>query len=329
MNTPMTMIAFSRRALLSATGAVLAAPVLAQGAWPARPVTVVVPQAAGGTNDIVGRLVAEKLSEALGQRFVVENRVGAGGNLGQQAAARAAPDGYTIMITTSASHVINPALYASPGFNAARDYAPISLLATLPNVVVVHPSFPARTLAELIAMAKARPGEIPYASAGNGTLNHLVGEMLKSRAGIDLRHIPYRGVAAMLNDMVGGHIQLGFANLPSCIAQLQAGQVRALAVSSLRRAPLIPDVPAISETVPGFDAELWVGIFAVAGTPQPIVERLIGTTAQVMALPDMKGRFDAAGATIVTSTPAELQGRVERDLVAWAEIVRTSGARIE
>lgn len=319
----------SRRLVLAGLSAGLAAPALAQGAWPSRPVTVIVPQAAGGTNDIVGRLVSEKLSDILGQRFVVENRVGAGGNIGQQAAARAAPDGYTIMITTSASHVINPALFANPGFDAVADYEPISLLATLPNVVVVHPSFPARTMAELIAMAKARPGELTYGSAGNGTLNHLVGEMLKSRAGLDIRHIPYRGVAAMLNDMIGGHLQLGFANLPSCIAQLQANQVRALAVSSLARAPLIPDVPAISETIPGFDAELWAAIFAAKATPKPILDRLGEATARAMAMPDMKGRFDAAGATIATSTPEALRAKVAADLRSWAEIVRVSGARIE
>lgn len=319
----------SRRLVLAGLSVGLASPAIAQGAWPTRPVTVIVPQAAGGTNDIVGRLVSEKLSDILGQRFVVENRVGAGGNIGQQAAARAAPDGYTIMITTSASHVINPALFANPGFDAVADYEPISLLATLPNVVVVHPSFPARTMAELIAMAKARPGELTYGSAGNGTLNHLVGEMLKSRAGLDIRHVPYRGVAAMLNDMIGGHLQLGFANLPSCIAQLQANQVRALAVSSLARAPLIPDVPAISETIPGFDAELWAAIFAVKATPKPILDRLGEATARAMAMQDMKGRFDAAGATIVTSTPEALRAKVAADLRSWAEIVRVSGARIE
>lgn len=319
----------SRRLVLAGLSAGFATPAIAQSAWPTRPVTVIVPQAAGGTNDIVGRLLSEKLSDILGQRFVVENRVGAGGNIGQQAAARAAPDGYTIMITTSASHVINPALFANPGFDAVADYEPISLLATLPNVVVVHPSFPARTMAELIAMAKARPGELTYGSAGNGTLNHLVGEMLKWRAGLDIRHIPYRGVAAMLNDMIGGHLQLGFANLPSCIAQLQANQVRALAVSSLARAPLIPDVPAISETIPGFDAELWAAIFAAKATPKPILDRLGEATARAMAMPDMKGRFDAAGATIATSTPDALRAKVAADLRSWAEIVRVSGARIE
>lgn len=328
------MPALSRRATLGLLSSVVAAPalstrLLAQADYPNRPVTVIVPQAAGGANDIIGRIVAEKLADVLGQRFVVENRAGAGGNLGSQAAARSAPDGYTLLVTISASQAINPALYARTGFDPVKDFAPISMLGTVPNVLVVNPAFPARTVADLIRMAKDKPGEYQYASAGNGTLNHLVGEMLKSRAGIDLKHIPYRGIAPALSDVIAGHVPITFSNLPAVISQIQAGTVRALGVSTLKRNANIPDVPPIADTVPGFDAELWIALYAVAGTPQPIVDRLVAATHAALAKPDMKDKFAQQGADIVTSTPQELTAKLESDLKVWAEIVRASGARIE
>ena len=328
------MPALSRRATLGLLSSALAAPalssrVLAQADYPNRPVTVIVPQAAGGANDIIGRIVAEKLAEVLGQRFVVENRAGAGGNLGSQAAARSTPDGYTLLVTISASQAINPALYSRTGFDPVKDFAPVSMLGTVPNVLVVNPAFPARTVADLIRMAKEKPGEYQYASAGNGTLNHLVGEMLKSRAGIDLKHIPYRGIAPALSDVIAGHVPITFSNLPAVISQIQAGTVRALGVSTLKRNANIPDVPPIADTVPGFDAELWIALYAVAGTPQPIVDRLVAATHAALAKPDMKDKFAQQGADIVTSTPQELAAKLEGDLKVWAEIVRASGARIE
>ncbi|CEJ10662.1 Tripartite tricarboxylate transporter family receptor [bacterium YEK0313] len=328
------MPALSRRATLGLLSSVVAAPalstrLLAQADYPNRPVTVIVPQAAGGANDIIGRIVAEKLADVLGQRFVVENRAGAGGNLGSQAAARSAPDGYTLLITISASQAINPALYARTGFDPVKDFAPISMLGTVPNVLVVNPAFPARTVADLIRMAKDKPGEYQYASAGNGTLNHLVGEMLKSRAGIDLKHIPYRGIAPALSDVIAGHVPITFSNLPAVISQIQAGTVRALGVSTIKRNANIPDVPPIADTVPGFDAELWIALYAVAGTPQPIVDRLVAATHAALAKPDMKEKFAQQGADIVTSTPQELAAKLESDLKVWSEIVRASGARIE
>ena len=328
------MSALSRRTALGLVSSALAAPILstrvaAQADYPNRPVTVIVPQAAGGANDIIGRIVAEKLADVLGQRFVVENRAGAGGNLGSQAAARSAPDGYTLLVTISASQAINPALYARTGFDPVKDFAPISMLGTVPNVLVVNPAFPARTVADLIRMAKDKPGEYQYASAGNGTLNHLVGEMLKSRAGIDLKHIPYRGIAPALSDVIAGHVPITFSNLPAVISQIQAGTVRALGVSTLKRNANIPDVPPIADTVPGFDAELWIALYAVAGTPQPIVDRLVAATHAALAKPDMKDKFAQQGADIVTSTPQELTAKLESDLKVWAEIVRASGARIE
>ncbi|MEI8144644.1 MAG: tripartite tricarboxylate transporter substrate binding protein [Alphaproteobacteria bacterium] len=323
----MTLI--TRRSALSGLATTLAAPALAQSEWPSRPVTIIVPQAAGGTNDLIARLLADKLTDLLGQRFVVDNRVGAGGNIGQAAASRAAPDGQTIMVTTSSSHVTNPGLYPNPGFDPLKDYAAISMLARLPLVLCVHPSFPAQTTAELIKLAKERPGFYSYGSAGNGTLNHLVAEMLKSRAGVDIKHIPYRGVAAMLADLVGGHIPIGTANLPSVISQLQGNAVRPLGVSTAQRAPIIPNVPPLADVLPGFDAELWVALFAVAGTPQPIITRLREATLRAIAMPDLREKFAQNGAEPITSTPEALQAKVAADLVSWAEIIRSSGARIE
>jgi tripartite-type tricarboxylate transporter receptor subunit TctC len=323
------MTTLSRRTTLGLIASSLAAPALAQTDYPNRPVTVIVPQAAGGANDIIGRLVSEKLSEVLGQRFVVENRAGAGGNLGSQAAARATPDGYTLLVTISASQAINPALYARTGFDPVKDFAPISMLGTVPNVLVVHPAFEAKSVADLIRMAREKPGFYHYASAGNGTLNHLVGEMLKSRAGIDLKHIPYRGIAPALSDVIAGHVPISFANLPAAISQIQAGTVRALGVSTLKRNSFVPEVPTIAETVPGFDAELWIAIYAIAGTPQPIVDKLVAATHRAMTAPEIKAKFAQQGAEVVTSTPAELAAKLEADLKTWAEIVKASGARIE
>ena len=323
------MTTLSRRTTLGLIASSLAAPALAQTDYPNRPVTVIVPQAAGGANDIIGRLVSEKLSEVLGQRFVVENRAGAGGNLGSQAAARATPDGYTLLVTISASQAINPALYARTGFDPVKDFAPISMLGTVPNVLVVHPAFEAKSVADLIRMAREKPGFYHYASAGNGTLNRLVGEMLKSRAGIDLKHIPYRGIAPALSDVIAGHVPISFANLPAAISQIQAGTVRALGVSTLKRNSFVPEVPTIAETVPGFDAELWIAIYAIAGTPQPIVDKLVAATHRAMTAPEIKAKFAQQGAEVVTSTPAELAAKLEADMKTWAEIVKASGARIE
>jgi tripartite-type tricarboxylate transporter receptor subunit TctC len=323
------MTTFTRRTTLGLIASAAAGPAFAQADYPNRPVTVMVPQAPGGANDIIGRIIAEKLSEVMGQRFVIENKAGAGGNLGSQAAARSTPDGYTLLVTISASQAINPALYARTGFDPVKDFAPISMLGTVPNVLVVNPNFEAKSVADLIRLAKEKPSFYQYASAGNGTLNHLVGEMLKSRAGIDLKHIPYRGIAPALSDVIAGHVPITFSNLPAVISQIHAGTVRALGVSTLKRNANIPDVPAIAETVPGFDAELWIALYGVAGTPQPIIDKLVEATHKALAAPDMKAKFAQQGADIVPSTPAELAAKLEADLKVWAEIVRTSGAKIE
>lgn len=308
---------------------VLGAPALAQE-YPSRTVTVIVPQAPGGTNDIVARLVADKMGEALGaSRFVVENRAGAGGNIGTAAAAKAAPDGYTLIVNISSTQAINPALYTRTGFDPVKDFEPITMLARVPNVLVAHPSVAATTVPELIALAKSEKEPLQYGSAGNGTLNHLLGEMLQAKAGIKLTHVPYRGVGPMLNDMLGGQVKLGFASLPSVIGHIQAKSMKPLGVSSAKRDPAIPDVPAIAETVPGYAGDLWVALFAPKGLPADLKQKLHAAAHKALQDPSVVQKMAAQGATIETSTPDELAKTLQADLVTWAQVVKDAGAKIE
>ncbi|AEG92753.1 tripartite tricarboxylate transporter substrate binding protein [Ramlibacter tataouinensis] len=322
-----------RRAMLLAA---LAAPLLAsaQGSFPSRPIVMVVPQAAGGTNDIVGRLVGQKLGEVLGASVAVENRPGAGGNVGTQHAARAPKDGHTLLMTISSSQAINPALYKNPGFDPVKDFRPISLIGAVPNVLLVNPAFPAKTLPELIALAKERPGQYSYASAGNGTLNHLLGEMLNSMAGIQLQHVPYKGVAPAMNDVLGGQLPMVFASLPSSLQHIKAGRLRALAVSGASRSPLLPEVPAVADFVPGYNGTLWIGLFAPAGVPPEVVSRLEEGMARALAAPDLREKLEQQGVEIAGAAgkpvSAEQFARVlQDDLAKWARIVKTSGATVD
>jgi tripartite-type tricarboxylate transporter receptor subunit TctC len=278
--------------------------------YPARPVTMIVPQAAGGTNDIVARILAEDLSTSLGKQFVVDNRPGAGGNVGTQAATKAESDDYTLLVTISSTQAINPSLYRNVPFDPVKDFEPITLMGSVPNVLIVHPSFPANSVSELIAMAKSKPGEVEYASAGNGTLNHLLGEMLKTAAGIDLLHVPYKGVSPAITDVLGGHIQMAFASLPSVIAHVKEGRLKALGVSTAKRSPALPDVPAIGETVPGYDADLWVALFAIAGTPKEITAKLHDETIKALDNPTVREKMEAQGVQIATSTPEQLAAKL-------------------
>jgi tripartite-type tricarboxylate transporter receptor subunit TctC len=297
--------------------------------YPTRPVTMVVPQAAGGTNDIVARILAEELSRSLGQQFVVENRPGAGGNIGTQAATKTTPDGYTLLVTISSTQAINPALYKKIPFDPVKDFQPITLIGSVPNVLIVHPSFPASSMPELIAMAKSKPGELEYASAGNGTLNHLLGEMLKTAASIDILHVPYKGVAPAITDVLGGHIQMAFASLPSVVSHIKDGRLKALGVSTVKRSPALPDVPAIGETVAGYAADLWVALFAIAGTPQEITTKLHDETVKALSNPTARAKMEAQGVEIATSTPEQLAAKLQEDLAKWAEVVKTSGATVD
>lgn len=305
----------------------------AQSAWPSRPIVMIVPQAAGGTNDIVGRVVSQKLGEVLGASVVVENRPGAGGNIGTQLAAKANKDGHTLLMTISSSQAINPALYKAPGFDPVADFQPVSLIGAVPNVLLANPSFPAKTVPELLALAKSKPGTLQYASAGNGTLNHLLGEMLNQMAGIDLQHVPYKGVAPALNDVLGGQLPLMFGSLPSTLAHIKAGRLRALAVSSPQRSPVLPDVPTLAEFVPGYSGTLWIGLFAPAGVPKAVIDRLQDGMRQAMADKELRDKLEAQGVELAGTpakpvTPEEFAALLKQDIAKWAQIVKASGATI-
>jgi tripartite-type tricarboxylate transporter receptor subunit TctC len=297
--------------------------------YPSKPITVVVPQAAGGTNDIVGRLVAQKLGEVLPGNVVVENRPGAGGNIGTVAVARAPKDGHTLLMTISSAQAINPAVYKNPGFDPVRDFTPLALVGSVPNVLVVNPAFPAKTLAEFLKLVKSEPGKYQYASAGNGTLNHLLGEMLNSTAGVKLQHIPYKGVAPAMTDVIGGQVPMAFASLPSVLQHLKAGRLVAIGVSSPARSPVLPDVPAIGEQVPGYSGTLWVGLFGVRGVSPEIEAKLQAAMMKVLAAPDTQQKLQAQGVELANATPAQFAAILQEDIARWARIVKESGATID
>lgn len=317
--------------LLAALGAAaLALGVNASAAdYPDKPITMIVPQNAGGTNDIVGRLVGQKLGEVLGGTVVVENRVGAGGNIGTAAAAKAPKDGYTLLMTISSSQAINPALYKAPGFDPVKDFTPIALVGSVPNVLVVNPAFPAKSLDEFLKVVKAKPGQYQYASAGNGTLNHLLGEMLNSTAGLDLQHIPYKGVGPAMTDLVGGQVSIGFASLPSALGYVKSGRLVALGVSSAKRSLALPEVPSIGEKVPGFAGTLWVGLFAPAGVPAELTAKLQQAMGKVLTNPETQAALTAQGVELTTATPAQFAALLKEDIARWAQIVKNSGAKVD
>ena len=302
----------------------------AQPSYPSRPILMVVPQTAGGTNDIVGRLVSQKLSEVLGSPVAVENRPGAGGNIGTQFVGKSAKDGYTLLMTISSSQAINPALYKNPGFDPVKDFKPLALIGAVPNVLLAHPDFPAKSVRDLIALAKQKPGHYQYASAGNGTLNHLLGEMLNTMAGIELQHVPYKGVAPALNDVLGGQLPLVFASLPSSLSHIKAGKLKPLAVSSARRSSTLPDVPALSEFVPGYSGTLWIGLFAPAGTPHEVLSKLEEGMTKALATKDLRDKLELQGVELAPpTTPDQFAKLLNEDIARWSQIVKTSGASID
>lgn len=302
----------------------------AQSGYPQRPILMVVPQAAGGTNDIVGRLVSQKLSEVLGSPVAVENRPGAGGNIGTQFAAKAPKDGYTLLMTISSSQAINPALYKNPGFDPVKDFKPVALIGAVPNVLLANPGFTGQSVQDLIAAAKAKPGQLQYASAGNGTLNHLLGEMLNSMAGIQLQHVPYKGVAPAMNDVLGGQLPFVFASLPSSLSHIKAGKLKALAVSSPKRSPALPDVPALAESVPGYAGTLWIGLFSPAGVPAEVSAKLGEAMGKTLAAKDLRDKLEQQGVELAAPTsPEQFSTLLNEDIARWAKIVKSSGAAID
>ncbi len=298
--------------------------------YPGRPITLIVPFPPGGSTNIVMRIIAEKLSGLLGQQVVVDNRAGAGGTAGTRALAKSTADGYTIGLGYSGPLGIAPSLYPDLGYDPRKDFAPIGRVATAPNTLVVNPSFPAKTIAELIAYAKAHPGKVNFGSAGIGTVSHLAGEYFASQAGIRLVHIPYKGTGPALTDLIGGHIPLAFAPIPASHAQAAAGTLRMLAVTSLKRSTLMPDVPTIAESgLPGFEAVLRYGLIAPAGTPAAIVARLDKELNVALASADVRSRLALEGAEPLPSTPDEYAADIDREETQWSKVVHELGAKVE
>lgn len=302
---------------------------LAQDPYPSRPVTIIVPQAAGGANDAIARVIAQKLTELTGQSFIVDNRTGAGGNVGTAMAAKARPDGYTLMLTADSAMVINPSLYKSTGFDPIKDFEPIGPVATAGYVLVANTGFAANSVNELVAQAKLKPGTINIGSAGNGTLNHLIGEMLGKATGIELVHVPYKGSAAAVTDLVAGQVQVSVQSLPSSIAFIRSGKIKVLGVVNPKRVAALPDSPTIGESVPGFGATPWYGLFAPAGTPKAIVTKLNADIARALESKDVQERLAGVGCEPFKSSPEQFATLVRDDLPRWAKIVKASGATID
>ena len=297
--------------------------------FPNKPITIIVPQAPGGANDVIARAIANKLGNRMGQVFVVENRAGAGGNVGTSFVARAPADGYTLLLTAQSAQTINPALYRKIPFDPVKDFAPIMTVATAPYLLAVNPNVPANNLRELIALAKTNPGKLNIASAGNGTLNHLLAEMLKSAEGLQITHVPYKGAAAAATDLVGGQVQMTFGSFPGLMPFVRSGQLRALGVATAQRTPLAPELPTLAETVPSLEVNSWYGLFAPAGTPKVVITRLQTEFAQVLQTPEMKDFLMSQGAVAAPSTPDELAKLLGDDLVRWAKIVKDANAQID
>lgn len=304
-------------------------PVRAQ-TWPAKPIRLIVPYPAGGTADPLGRGIGRKLSEALGQQVVIENRAGAGGSIGADLVAKAKPDGYTLLMGTIATHAINPNLYPDLSYDPVKDFAPVALVAAMPNLLVVNPAVPANNVRELIALAKSKPGALAFASAGSGTTQHLSGELFKKMAGVDMMHVPYKGNAPAVADLVGGQIQVMFDNIPISLQQVRAGKLRALAVTGPKRSPVLPDVPTIAETaLPGYSVTSWFALFAPAGTPAPIVARLNREINKALTDKVLHQQLTDQGIEPGSGTAEQLAAHIRAELPRWKKIVAESGARVE
>ena len=317
-----------RSVLLGAASASLAAPALAQG-FPSKPIRLVVPYSAGGGADTTARLIAPKLQEALGQTVVIDNKPGAGGAIGDDFVAKASPDGHTLLIGAFA-HAVNPSLMAKMPFRTPDDFAPVSLLVTVPELLVVTPSFPAKSVGELVAMAKAQPGKLSYASSGNGSAQHLAAELFKMRTGTDLQHVPYKGGALAVADVAAGHVPFYFGNMSSALPQVRAGRVRALAVTSPQRSPAAPESPTMAEAgVTGCEISEWNALLAPAGTPPATIDRLNVELVKILRQDDIKAKFADLGAQTIASTPAELAAFLRAEQAKWAEVVKAAAIKIE
>jgi tripartite-type tricarboxylate transporter receptor subunit TctC len=298
--------------------------------YPTKPLRMVVPFPPGGTTDILGRVAAQKLSEALGQQVIVDNRPGAGGNIGTELVAKSPPDGYTLLTDPGSTLTINPSLFAKLPFDSLKDFAPVTILAAVPNLLVVHPSLPVRNVKELIALAKAKPGQLNYASSGAGQSTHLSMELFKSMARVSMVHVAYKGSSPAITDLLGGHVLLMFDNMPSALPHAKAGKLRGIAVSTARRSPVTPDVPTVAESgLPGFEVSVWFAVLAPAATPREIVERLNGILVKALQSPDVRERLSSQGAEPIGDTPADFTAVMKRDLVKWAKVVKDANIKLD
>jgi tripartite-type tricarboxylate transporter receptor subunit TctC len=326
------MTAPTRRAMLAGLTGLAVAPVsrafaqgTAESSYPVRNITLVVPFAPGGSTDILARIVAGHLQQSLGQPVVIENRTGASGNIGTATVARAAPDGYTFLFNTMSVHTMNRALFASMPFDGVKDFSPIAMLAYVTNTMVVHPSVPARTVPEFIAHAKANPGKVAYASAGPGSTNHLCAALFEKMTGVQMVHVPYRGGAPAVADTVGGQTQLFFTAGTQSLEHVKAGKLRLLAVTESKRSSLLPDVPTVSETVPGYEMSVWYGAFGPAGMPPAIVVRLNAEISRILFLPDVKKRMEDIAVEVAKMTPEELTTLTRNDAEKWGKLIKELG----
>ena len=299
--------------------------------YPNKLIRLIVPYPAGGPVDVIARLLAQKLTENEGQQIIIDNRGGANGIIGVEIAAKAAPDGYTLLMALTSTHSINPRMYSKLPYDPVRDFAPVALLAARPYILVVHPSVAAKSVRELIALAKSKPGELTYASGGGvGSGNHLAGELFKASAGVDVLHVPYKGGAPALTELLGGQVAIFFAPIPIALSHVQAGKLRALAVTGAKRAPVTPDLPTMSEAgLPGFEFSIWDGMLAPARTPKETISKVNAEIVKILQMQDVKEKFSAMGAEPTGSTPEQLATFMKADADKWANILKESGARVE
>ena len=308
--------------------AALAATAASAQTYPVKPVRLIVGFAPGGSTDVTARIVAQKMSDAWKQQVIVDNRPGAGGNIGAEAVARAPADGYTLLLATTGVMAINQRLYRSLPFDALRDFAPVTQIGALPLILIVHPSLPARSVKELVAIAKSRPGQLSYASSGIGSATHMTTELFRMMAGIDIVHIPYKGSGQAMADLVGGQVAIAFDQITSSLPQVEVGKLRALAVTSAKRFPSVPNLPSVAEAgIPGYESVSWNGIAAPAATPKDIITRIQAEVARVVQLPDIKERFFKDGIEPVASTPEQFAAHIRAERVKWEKVVDTAGIK--
>jgi tripartite-type tricarboxylate transporter receptor subunit TctC len=301
----------------------------AQERYPSKPLRIVVPFAPGGSTDIFARLVGERLGSALGQPVVIENRAGAGGNIGADVVARSAPDGYTLLMATTGVMAINNALYKSMTYDAAKDFEPVIFIASITNILIVPPELPARNVAELVALAKREPGRLSFASSGAGSSTHMSAELFKSLTGTDILHIPYKGSGQALPDLMSGRVSMMFENAPGAVSYIKAGKVRALAVTGLERSAALPDLPTVAESgVPGYESLSWSGLAAPSGTPKEIIQRITRETARILATPEMRARLADQGAEAVGGPPEQFAGHIRAEREKWTRLIRSRGISV-